>query len=159
MPYAASTTVTIEASRGEIERTLKRYGADAFGYVEDARVVRIAFRMKNRQFRFTLTMPDPKEERFTHVMKGAVGLQPRSMASRVNVYDQACRTMWRALLLVIKAKLEAVEVGIVTLEDEFLAQTMTASGETVSELIQPQLIEHYKDPKRPLMLGGPSPSR
>jgi hypothetical protein len=137
---------------------LKRYGADAFGYLEDGRKVRIAFRMRNRQFRFTLSMPDPKEERFTMVSKGAIGMQPRSPTSRANVYDQACRSLWRALLLVIKAKLEAVEVGIVTLEDEFLAQTVTGTGETVAEIIQPQLIEHYKDPKRPLMLSAPGGS-
>ena len=32
MPYAARTTVPIEKSKAEIERTLTRYGADRFAY-------------------------------------------------------------------------------------------------------------------------------
>jgi hypothetical protein len=32
MAYAANTTVAPEKSRAEIERTLRRYGADAFSY-------------------------------------------------------------------------------------------------------------------------------
>jgi hypothetical protein len=42
---------------------------------------------------------------------------------------------------VIKAKLEAVESGISTLEQEFLAQVVTESGRTIGEIIIPQISE------------------
>ncbi|HWF01594.1 MAG TPA: hypothetical protein VG248_17460 [Caulobacteraceae bacterium] len=71
-----------------------------------------------------------------------LGLHPRPGA------EQACRQKWRALALVIKAKLEAVSAGITTVEDEFLAQTMMGDGRTVGEVVQPQLEEH-------LRVGGP----
>lgn len=36
MTYADNTSVSVEKSRGEIERTLGRYGATAFGYMTEA---------------------------------------------------------------------------------------------------------------------------
>ena len=45
----------------------------------------------------------------------------RGARARQETHDQACRQRWRALLLVIKAKLEAVTAGISTVETEFLA--------------------------------------
>ena len=35
-------------------------------------------------------------------------------------WEQACRQRWRALALVIKAKLEAIDAEISTFEEEFL---------------------------------------
>ena len=58
-------------------------------------------------------------------------------------WEQAQRSRWRALLLVIKAKLEAIDAGIATFEDEFLAYTMLPGGETVGEWIAPQLDDVY----------------
>jgi hypothetical protein len=57
---------------------------------------------------------------------------------------KAIRQRWRALLLTIKAKLEAVAVGITTLEEEFLANVVTPDNVTVGEWIRPQLKEAYE---------------
>jgi len=43
------------------------------------------------------------------------------------------RQRWRALSLVVKAKLEAVETGIASFEEEFYAYTLLPSGRTVFE--------------------------
>ena len=66
--------------------------------------------------------------------------------------EQAQRQRWRALLLVIKAKLEAIEAGIATFEDEFLAYTMLPSGETVGEWVSPQLDKVYEKGVMPATL-------
>lgn len=61
--------------------------------------------------------------------------------------EQIVDERWRSLALLIKAKLAAVEAGITTAEDEFLAQTVvpTADGvATVSEVMQPQIREAYQ---------------
>ena len=50
----------------------------------------------------------------------------------------------------VKAKLEAVESGIATFEDEFMAYTMLPSGESVSEWLAPQLEAAY-DPDKGIM--------
>jgi hypothetical protein len=57
----------------------------------------------------------------------------------LEAWEQACRSRWRALLLCIKAKLEACAVGITTFDSEFLAHIVTGDGRTVAERIVPQL--------------------
>ena len=42
----------------------------------------------------------------------------RTAAAQRTAWEQVCRQRWRALLLIIRAKLEALESGITTLESE-----------------------------------------
>ena len=149
--YAAQTSIPPSRSRADIEQTLTRYGASAFLYGwQDQRAV-IAFTAHGRQIRYELPMPDRNERRITRTETG----RPRSAAQQEAVYDQAVRQRWRSLLLVIKAKLEAVEVGLVTFEDEFLAHTVTPSGATVSDWLQPQLDQAYATGAMPALLPQP----
>ena len=64
------------------------------------------------------------------------------------------RQRWRALALVIKAKLEAVEADITTLEAEFLAHIALPSGATVGEWVGPQLDAVYGSGEMPALLPG-----
>ena len=146
--YAAETSVPVEKSRMEIEQILRRYQADAFGYSTDNTMATIAFRIRGRSVRCLLTLPNPESDEFWIYLRGSVRYRrdPRPAQEK---WEQACRQKWRALALVIKAKLEAVSAGITTIEHEFLAHTVLADGRTVGEQIQPQLAEHYR-------VGGPS---
>jgi hypothetical protein len=154
--YAAETSVSTETSRAEIERTLRRYKADAFGYMSEAQRAVIAFRLGGRHIKFVLPMPDPAAKEFT--LTPTTGKQ-RSADAAERAWEQACRQRWRALALVIKAKLEAVSAGITTVEDEFLAHTVLPDGSTVGEWARPQLAEVYRIGNMPasLMLEGPRP--
>ena len=145
--YAANTTVPVERSRGEIERTLQRYGADSFmyGWSQDAAVVQ--FIADGRQIKFVLPLPDAKDPEFTHHARGK-----RTADAAQKLWEQACRSRWRALALCIKAKLEAVDSGISTFEAEFLAHTVLPDGSTVGEFIQPQIAQAYASGKMPSML-------
>lgn len=149
MKYASTTTVRSDASRLEIERTLKRYGADAFGYAEERGRVAIMFRAHGRHIRFVLQLPDPNAREFTHT--GTRNL-PRTLDKRGEAYEQAIRQRWRALALVIKAKLEAVEAGISVFEDEFLAHIVLPDGQTVGEYMRPQIESAYSSGKMPPLL-------
>jgi len=145
--YAAATEVTSDKSRSEIERTLTRYGADQFmyGWQEDGAVV--GFRMQGRMIRFLLPLPDRTDPDFTQSSRG-----PRTADAAAKLYDQAVRQKWRALALVIKAKLEAVESGISIFEDEFMANILLPGGETVGDWMRPQIAEAYLTGKAPTML-------
>lgn len=145
--YAASTDVTSGRSRDEIERTLQRYGADQFLYAwqEDNAVV--GFRMEGRQIRFILPMPSKQDRRFTHHSRGM-----RAPEAALKEWDQAVRQKWRALALVIKAKLEAVASGITVFEDEFMANIVLPDGGTVGQWMRPQIEQAYKDRTMPAML-------
>lgn len=148
--YAAKTSVPVERSRHEIESTLARYGAQQFMYGWDAVGALIAFVVEpspgqKRQVRFALPLPSRDERRFTHHSRGI-----RAAYAAEALWEQACRQRWRALLLVVKAKLEAVESGIATFEDEFLAYIMLPDGRTVGGWVGPQLDAAY-DPDKGIM--------
>jgi len=149
--YAATTQVSVEKSKAEIERTLRRYGAKSFAYYADDHRAIIAFVKNERQIRFALPMPDPNDRQFTHHARGA-----RTAAARENLYEQATRQKWRALNLVIKAKLEAVEAGIVTFEDEFMAHMVLPNGITVAEYVGPQIEEAYNQADASILRIGPA---
>jgi hypothetical protein len=148
--YAERTTVSVERSRNEIEQTLARYGAQQFmyGWTSIGAVVAFVVEVESgqkRQVRFELPLPSRDEKRFRLHSRGQ-----RTPAQAEALWEQACRQRWRALSLVIKAKLEAIESGIATFEDEFLAYTMLPSGETVGSWLAPQMEAAY-DPDRGIM--------
>lgn len=141
--YASETAVSAEKSRTEIEQTLKRYGADQFMYGYDTEKA-VRFRAHEKFVAFVLPLPDPTAREFTHVRhKGHHYDTQRTDLQRQAAYEQAIRQRWRALALVIKAKLEAVESGITTFEDEFMAHLLLPNGTTVGEFMKPQIEEAY----------------
>jgi len=127
--YAAKTEVTSERSRSEIERTLGRYGASHFGYMTAPGRAMVAFQKDDRQVRFIVPLPDRGSREFTLTPTGKRASDTAAEAK----YEQAIRQRWRALALVVKAKLEAVEAGIAEFDQEFYAYTVLPSGRTVYE--------------------------
>ena len=148
MAYAEKTSVSTEKSRAEIERTLQKYQADQFMYGWDAERALVGFRMADRQIKFVLQMPSRAEKRFTHTERG----KKRSGDVAIKEWEQSCRQKWRALSLVIKAKLEAVESGISIFEDEFMANIVLPDGSTVSEFMLPQISVAYDAGNMPKLL-------
>jgi hypothetical protein len=138
--YAADTKVPVSQSRTEIERTLLRYGATAFAYGQDQHGATIAFEAFARRIQFHLPLPrrDDPAIALTPTSK-----QPRTKAQVDAALAQAERARWRALLLIIKAKLEAIEAGVVSPDDEFLAHTMLPQGGTVGDWARPHVAALY----------------
>lgn len=152
--YAKNTSVSVEKSRGEIESILARYGATAFAYATNAGKSMIQFQADDRRIMFVLTLPDPKERRFTHT-RGGKGHQEWAVEHAYKLWEQSCRQKWRCLALAIKAKLESVETGIASFEDEFMAHIVMPDGKTVSHHMRPKIDQAYKTNKLPaLSFGG-----
>lgn len=151
--YAERTAVTSERSRNEIEATLRRYGASSFAYGWDRDCAQIGFHLAGRAVRFNLPMPDRGADEFRYTPQRRIRRSPSEWEA---AYDQAVRQRWRGLALVIKAKLEAVEAGITTLEEEFLAHIALPSGSTVGEWLRPQLDAAYSDNRMPALMAGVS---
>jgi hypothetical protein len=126
--FAANTSVSVEKSRAEIESTVRRYKADGFVSGWEGNRAMIQFRCEGRYVKFIMTLPDPTDKRFTRSMRGV-----RSENVAHAAWEQACRQKWRALALMIKAKLEAVESKIVSFEQEFLPHIMMPDKRTVYE--------------------------
>ena len=106
--YAQRTKVPVSRSRDEVERTLTKAGATSLATMFDGGSASVAFRIEGRNYVIRLPYPDKPN-------------------------DQDIRQRWRALLLLVKAKLEAFEAGITTAESEFLAFAMLPSGQTLGE--------------------------
>lgn len=153
--YAAKTDVSSAKSKAEIESTVERYGAQQFisGWDLDGRAL-VGFTMEGRQVRFLLQLPDQRDQEYTHSSRG-----PRTPDAARAQWEQACRQRWRALALVIKAKLEAVESGIAVFEDEFMANIVMPDGRLVSDHVRPRIATAYETGNMPPLLpdysGGP----
>jgi hypothetical protein len=134
--FADKTRVPVQQSRAEIEKLLERHKAKQYGTAVDydVRQARVQFRLSDRIVRFIIALPDPKK---------------LGNGSRL---EQAERQRWRALLLVIKAKLESVENAIETFEQAFLANVVLPNDKTVAEMTQPLIAAAYKDGRMPKAL-------
>lgn len=149
MQYAASTNVDADRSKMEIEKTLRRYGAESFVSGWGNNQVIIGFRMKDRNVRFNLPIPDRDEFKTTEG-----GRKRWSDPAVDTAWAQAIRQRWRALALVVKAKLEAVESGITSFEEEFLAHIVLPGGKTVWENTRNEIKLAYDTGKVPGLLLG-----
>jgi hypothetical protein len=150
--YAERTQVSAARSKAEIEDTLMRYGASGFMSGVNADKAVIAFEAHGRRIKFLLPLPKREEFKYRkHPRWGTSVLM--SEGHQDAAMEQAVRQKWRALALCIKAKLEAVESGIETFEDAFMAHIVLPNGLTMSEFAAPQIAAAYQSGNMPPLLG------
>jgi hypothetical protein len=149
LQYAKDTSVSSEQSQAEIRKTLTRYGATKFAYVEEEERAAIMFEISNRRIRFVLPLPNRNDPRF---WKTPGRKLKRTPDAAFKEWEQASRQRWRALALAIKAKLEAVESGIATFEEEFLSYIIMPDGQTVGEHVLPNIEKAYLTNQMPPLL-------
>lgn len=147
--YAKGTSVPADRSRTEIERTLVRFGADQFMYGWEGSRALIQFRAEGKVIRFVLPLPDQDDPRFTHT---PAQRKRRTHEATIHEWEKATRQAWRALAMIVKAKLVAVEDGITEFESEFLAHIVLPDGSTVGGWILPQIEHVYATEEMPLAL-------
>lgn len=160
MSYAADTSTSVEKTRAELESTLQRFGADAFGYMTEGSNAMIQFRVKGKYVRFILPLPGRDEKRFTDTTRYDRPVK-RKPEQALKEWEQACRSAWRALFLAVKAKLVAVETQIASFEAEFLAYVVLPNGRTAGEEMIPLIEESYRTGQMPaftLALPAPTPA-
>ena len=146
MNYAQGTTVAISKTLGEIQRELQKRGVVDFGYMTTLEASGFMFRQKGVPFKFTIAMPDRKA--FDRTPTG----QLRTESSAQQFWEDECKRKWRSLLLVIKAKLVAIDEGIVEFNDEFLAYAVLSDGRTAGEVFHDAVEQAALDCK-PLVLS------
>jgi hypothetical protein len=152
-PYAKGTEVPIDRTKAEIEKLLVRHGATMFGTGWEGRRNLITFRLRDRAIRMTVTTPSPDE-----YARDATGRR-NPQAKREQMADAEGRRRWRSLLLLLKAKLEAVASGDVSLEEEFLPYVVLPSGQTWAEWAAPQIARLAETGKMPELLPGLPPAK
>lgn len=160
MSYADDTSVSVERSRAQLEQMVISRGAGQYASMYDVDKGRaiVMWTMQGRQIRLGVPLPDPRADRFKfrktrNGYESQLELAPERKRS---LWEQACRARWRAILLIVKAKFEAVEAGCTTFEREFLSDTVMADGQTLAEWAEPQIQKMLGSGKMPpqLMLGA-----
>lgn len=147
--FASNTTVPVARTKMEIERLLNSHQATEFLYGSKDDMAMLAFKIKNRTVKMMIPIPSQ-----TDAQKTKAGRIRHSIDMIATVREQSVRTRWRAIFLIIKAKLEAVEAGISTLEKEFLADLLLANGSTLGQLVAPNLDRITRDAVIPGLPSG-----
>jgi|SRR5690606_15366205 len=132
MAYAERTEVPFNRTVSEILSLVRKAGAEQIGQFEDGNQFAVQFTLGNRMIRFRVATADSSSR-----------MKP----------EQLRRQRARALLLVIKAKLESVESGIETIEQAFLANVVMADGQTVYERIAEPIAIEYREGRPNATLG------
>ena len=126
MAYAEKTPVSVVDTIAEIRRVITKHGGSQFVFgVTDDRVM-IGFTKDARQVRVQVLQAEGQEQRN--------------------------KATCRALLLVVKAKLEAVAAGVSVFEDEFLASIVLPDGRLVGQQVRPALSAAYDGRTMPPLL-------
>lgn len=135
MVYAENTNVSIDKTQGEIQATLRRYKAASFMFGEDVDRGIVAFVLNGRQIRMVLPLPTELGVKHWWASGRPNSGRKRTADQARGFLEQERKARWRGLLLCIKAKLEAVDAGIESFDQAFLAYIALPSGETVGEQV------------------------
>jgi hypothetical protein len=150
--YAKGTTVPVEKTKAELDGLLGKHGAATRGIMHDEErdLAAVMFVLQGRKYRIELPMP---------ARLSASRYEPDTMGKRwqdrprlwlnwsdaqrqdwvVQQHAQAVRERWRGLLLMVKAKLQIVAMGISSFEREFLADLVLPNGHTAHDTIGPYM--------------------
>ena len=137
MSYASGTGVSIERSRAELEALLSRHGATAFSYARSETLgkVGIQFELKGYLVRYEIAIPTAKDADMRLSSMGRL----RTPKQIENAVAKELRRRWRALVLIVRAKLVAIEDGISTMEREFMPSFVLPDDRTLEEVLAPNL--------------------
>ena len=142
MAFAQDTAVPIGRSQEEIRTLVLKNKAVSFMAGESDGMALVAFEMHGRRLRFNIKLA-----------KAGVNRDKKCKLFNQVMADKENRRLWRCMLLAIKSKLECVNSGISTFEQEFLANILLPNNKTVGEEVVPQLNEAYESRQMPPLLG------
>lgn len=152
MAYAEDTSVSVDRSQAEIHKMLTKHGADEISLTTGRDRAAVGFIVGNLMVELRIEFPP-----LTDFQKSPAG-KTRTKEQAFKAWEQAGRSRWRSLSLVLKAKLEAVDVGISTLEQEFLAGVVLSieGGQrvTMGDRLVPQIQEIVTSGRVPRLLPG-----
>lgn len=97
-----------------------------------------------------MTLTYPPAESFSYSPSG----RWRDSMQQKNAHAAEIRRLWRELVLLLKAKLVAIQSNITTFEKEFLGDTLLPDGSVVFDWMEPQLAETYRTGHMPALLPG-----
>ena len=135
--YAKNTTVSVSKSKVQVQDVLMNYGIDEFFFGTSPRGDGIGFKYKDKIYKHNVPMPNYEDYRTD------------------NQYEQAVRQRWRIFYMSLKMKLEEIQSGGVSFEDQFLAMMVLPNGTTVSDFMKlPENLAKLQKSEMPHLLTG-----
>lgn len=129
--YAEGTKVTVESSRGEITGILAKHGVQKMGWMSSPDGDELLFELEGGSFRFRMVKPTADSLR---ARDGKNYAYPQNIDWEAKAVAE-WRRVWRANVLLLKAKLEFIESGDTTLDRELMAYRVLKDGRTLEEAI------------------------
>jgi hypothetical protein len=126
--YAAGTAVPVERSRAELDTLLGKHGATSriIGMEDEPgkpRAALVGFKLGPHSFKLRVPLAnDPQRD----------GIRGAIAAKAGGIRD---RERWRLIILLVKAKLEAIRLGVSTPEREFMPDLIVDDGRTLQEAL------------------------
>jgi hypothetical protein len=100
----------------ELEKLLLEHNVTVFGYERADGFAIVRFKMNDKKLRLVVVMPDWNDDKYRLTPSRR---EIRSITQRRSLYWKDVASTWRAMKNLIAAKIEGVEMGITTFEDEF----------------------------------------
>lgn len=156
MTYAAKTSVSVEKTRAQLDVLLGKHGAPQRRIGTDDVKGHAICEFVLGGHMVKMVVPLPLVSDFIRVHRR--GYQhTTSVPEREKLHAQAVRERWRAILLLTKAKLEAISLGVATVEGEFLADVVLPNGNRVHDEIRGTLAQAFETKGSPkILLLGPA---
>ena len=132
--YAKNTTVPVARSKQKIEELLTSYGIEESFSGRSPRGDGIGWKYQGKVYKMSVPIPskDGKTEK---------------------QYEQELRQRWRILFMSMKMKFEEIDAGVISFEDQFLAQMSLPDGTTVADFMRlPENITKLEKSKMPKLL-------
>lgn len=135
--YAKNTTVPVARSKTQVQELLVNYGIDEFFFGTGPRGEGVGFKYEGRVYKHNVPMPNKDDYNYE------------------TQYKQAIRQRWRIFYMSLKMKLEEIQDGGISFEDQFLAMMTLPDGSTVSDFMKlPENIAKLNKAEMPKLLTG-----
>lgn len=125
------TSVPVDKSQAAIRSMLRKYGADHFAFSESADLAEVAFRSGVLAVRMRVPIRPMTAEAARAVARQRKRKQDTAESDR---WESETRRVWRVLYWLLKSRMEAIDAGVETFEQAFLAHLLDPrSDRTVYE--------------------------
>jgi hypothetical protein len=145
--YAEGTSVDTGQSRLEIERLLQRAECSHVGVMHEPGKAIVYFQRKGWAVQMSIPIPQPED-----APQKIGGRYFPTDAQKRGWAEQKAKERWRQLLLVLKAKFTALEQGVETFEQSFLAH-LVVGGIHLGDRLLP-LVREAQEKGTRLLLGA-----
>ena len=153
--FASKTKVPVERTKMEIDALLAKHGATSRGIaVNDTDgTASIGFVRGGLKYRLAVPLPKAEAVRKGDKPPGWPKWTDERKADWTRAeWEQRCRTRWRSMLLLLKAKFEAVAMHVSSVEKEFMADLVLPDGQTVEASLGAAIHEALGSGKMPTLL-------